>query len=220
MGNVYCISDIHNDNIKFHEILQKIDFSGKDHLYILGDLFDRSSYNPDPVGVYFTMLQLDKQCTVIRGNHDHWLAKYILKYYHMPQRKREKMEPYPYNSFQILADRLTSVDMQNLAEMILSWPLQKNIEVEGERYLLAHAMTSAPEIQEASHYYLMGQDLDEEYLKKGIDGYISVCGHRNIDSNHIWKNDIGNVYMCDCGCGFKNGKLGCLCLETKEEFYV
>ena len=24
--------------------------------------------------------------------------------------------------------------------------------------------------------------------------------------------------MCDCGCGFIDGKLGCLCLETKEEF--
>lgn len=28
------------------------------------------------------------------------------------------------------------------------------------------------------------------------------------------------VYMIDCGCGFKSGRLGCLCLETKEEFYV
>lgn len=24
--------------------------------------------------------------------------------------------------------------------------------------------------------------------------------------------------MCDCGCGFRNGKLGCLCLETKKSF--
>lgn len=34
------------------------------------------------------------------------------------------------------------------------------------------------------------------------------------------KNDKRNLYMTDCGCGFEKGRLGCLCLETKEEFYV
>ena len=24
----------------------------------------------------------------------------------------------------------------------------------------------------------------------------------------------------DCGCGFRSGRLGCLCLETGEEIYV
>lgn len=43
---------------------------------------------------------------------------------------------------------------------------------------------------------------------------------RNTVNHKIWKNEKGNLIMCDCGCGFRNGKLGCLCLETKEEFYV
>lgn len=216
----YVISDIHNDNKKLCGILKKIGFTDKDHLFILGDLFDRSQHDPDPVGVYFNILKLWKNCTVIRGNHDHWLAMYILKYYGMPERKRKKIELYPYNSFQILAERLTPIDMKNLAEFILSWPLQCASEIANQKYLFAHAVTSAPEVKERENYYLEGEALNKTFLRNGIDGYISVCGHKNTDDGRIWKNKKGNVYMCDCGCGFRSGRLGCLCLETKEEFYV
>ena len=77
----YIITDIHNDNRRFTELLQKINLTEKDHLYLLGDLFDRCEDHADPVGVYFQMLRLGEQCTVIRGNHDHWLANYIFRYY-------------------------------------------------------------------------------------------------------------------------------------------
>ena len=34
------------------------------------------------------------------------------------------------------------------------------------------------------------------------------------------ENDNRTSYVVDCGCGFSSGRLGCLCLETKEEIYV
>ena len=89
-----------------------------------------------------------------------------------------------------------------------------------EKYLLAHAMTSKPECTENKYYYLMGNEMNPEYFCNGVEGYISICGHRNTVNHKIWKNEKGNLIMCDCGCGFIDGKLGCLCLETKEEFYV
>ena len=30
----------------------------------------------------------------------------------------------------------------------------------------------------------------------------------------------GNLIDIDCGCIYPGGKLGCLCLDTMEEFYV
>lgn len=36
----YVIGDIHNDNIRFSKMLEKIGFSEEDHLFLLGDLFD------------------------------------------------------------------------------------------------------------------------------------------------------------------------------------
>ena len=144
----YVISDIHNDYDRFCEMLKKIEFSTDDHLYILGDVFDRSNHNPNPVELYFKILSLGDSCMVIRGNHDHWLALYILEYFAISEKKRDKVNPYPYNSFQLLQQRLTPVDMKNLADKILDWPVQRMIEVMGEKYLLAHAMTSAPSLMQ------------------------------------------------------------------------
>lgn len=216
----YVVSDIHNDYQKFCELLKMIEFSKDDKLFILGDLFDRSDYNPNPVDLYFKVMELGDNCSMIRGKHDEWLAAYILKYYQMPEWKRRKTEPYQYNTFRCLTRRLVEVDIQNLARQILTWPLQLSVQVNNEKYLLAHAMTSKPECAENKYYYLIGNEMNAEYLCNGVEGYTSVCGHRNTVNHKIWKNEKGNLIMCDCGCGFRNGKLGCLCLETKEEFYV
>lgn len=216
----YVVSDIHNDNQKFSVLLRRLDLSEHDHLFILGDLFDRSSYAPDPVGVYFNVLDLGKKCTVVQGNHDRWLAEYILNYYRSPERQRTKLKPYLYNSFELLSRRLTAVDMRDLAEQILSWPVQFCLELGNKKYLFAHAMTSTPEERKKEEYYLLGDETYKEFLKKGISGHISICGHIDMGEHRIWKNSTENVYVCDCGCGFRSGRLGCLCLENKEEFYV
>ena len=216
----YVVSDIHNDYQKFCELLKVIKLSKEDKLFILGDLFDRSDYNPNPVDLYFKVMELGDNCSMIRGNHDEWLAAYIFKFYQIPEWKRRKTELYQYNTFRCLTRRLVPVDVQNLAKKILTWPLQLSVQVNNEKYLLAHAMTLKPECTENKYYYLMGNEMNTEYLHNGIEGYISVCGHRNTANHKIWKNEKGNLIMCDCGCGFRNGKLGCLCLETKEEFYI
>lgn len=215
----YVTSDIHNDNRRFQSLLQKIRFTKSDKLYILGDVFDRSSHEPDPVGVYFSVLKLGDSCVVVRGNHDEWLASYLWDYCHRTEKERARMQPYPYNSFTLLQERLTGVDLLTLAETIRGWPLQTSITLEGTAYLLAHAQTASPSEQKEDDYYLLGEADDRVWMERGIEGYISVCGHRN-RGNHIWKNEIGNLYLCDCGCGYRDGWLGCLCLETKEVLYV
>ena len=74
----YVVSDIHNDYQKFCELLKVIKLSKEDKLFILGDLFDRSDYNPNLVDLYFKVMELGDNCSMIRGNHDEWLAAYIL----------------------------------------------------------------------------------------------------------------------------------------------
>lgn len=212
------MSDIHNDYLRFKSMLHAIQFSKQDQLYIVGDVFDRSNHEPNPVDLYFQILSLGNRCTVIRGNHDHNLALYIYKYFSLSERKQRKLEPYQYNSFQLLMERLAPADVQQLADTIMGWPLQLEVRINEEKYLLAHAMTSALNITKPDSYYLTGVN-DEIYYENGVEGYTSICGHSN-KSNHIWKNINGNVYLIDCGCGFRKGKLGCLCLESKEEFYV
>lgn len=216
----YVTSDIHNDNQKLQELLCALNLKDNDKLFVLGDLFDRSDYNADPVGVYFTILALGDKCQVIKGNHEQELAEYIERYYQTPERKRAKLEPYTYNTFKLLETRLTPVDIQNMAKWIKDLPLQEELEVNGTKYLLAHAMTTKPNMKYEEKVYLQGSVPFQNFLTNGVEGYISICGHSNPEGTDIWRNSKGNVIICDCGCGFHSGRLGCLCLETGGEIYV
>ena len=228
----YVIGDIHNDNYKFETILKKISVSPNDHVYLLGDLFDRCETRPDPVGVYFNVLKLGDRVTVVAGNHDIWLAQYIDEYLATPERKREKLRPHHYNTFSLMRERLTDVDLNAISEFIKNFPLQIELGIAGEKYLLAHAQTCNPEVKENVSYHVMGNG-DDSFFSHGISGYTSICGHTDSSfmckyggnfsdprSSSIWRNDLGNVIMIDCGCGFESGKLACLCIETGEEYYV
>lgn len=230
----YVIGDIHNELKKFDNILEQISIREDDQVYILGDLFDRGGTEADPVGVYFRFLEIQGNCTWIRGNHDHWLAEFIHQYYSLLERKRQYFVAYQYNSFELLRQRLTEVDILKLADTILQLSLQKEIRLDGKKYLLAHAMTMHPLKQEKlTQHYLTGTDAIGDFFKTGIGGYISLLGHTSssymfgsqdgkfLDEkfNSIWINRNENVFLIDCGCGFTNGKLACLCLETGERFY-
>ena len=207
----YVVSDIHNDNHRLCELLKTIFFSKGDTLILLGDLFNRCDYAPDPVGVYFTVLGLGSQCIVLRGNHDEWLSKYILDYFGTPERKRKYLVPYTYNSFELIRRRLTPVDMQELAHWIQSKPRLFSMSANGINYLFAHDMETL----------LLNCKLEQNYfLEKGADGYISMFGHTSTSDHRIWKNERRNVYCVDCGCGYRSGSLGAICLETGEEVYI
>ncbi|MBQ3558078.1 MAG: hypothetical protein IJA07_01030 [Agathobacter sp.] len=71
------------------------------------------------------------------------------------------VEPYPYNTFELLKERLTPVDIQNMAEWILKLPLQIETAVGDTKYLLAHAMTVKP-----------GTERFQNFLINGTEGYI------------------------------------------------
>lgn len=229
----YVMGDIHNENRKLETMLKKIVFGENDHVYLLGDLFDRGGESANPAGVFFTVLGLGERCTVVRGNHDQWLADYIRYYEGLPERKRKDCWPYVYNSFAMLQRRLTPVDLLQLADFVDGFPLQEKLELEGKSYLFAHAMTFPPGKWKKREYYLMGGLDSERFVRDGFPDYISFCGHNHTsdfaafpgryldeENRSVWRNEAGNVYMMDCGCGFGGGRLACLCLESGERFYV
>ncbi len=87
-----------------------------------------------------------------------------------------------------------------------------------KKYLLAHAMTSAPGIEKPLTYYLMGSELNQSYLKNGIDDYISICGHRTNAESFDLEKTKRKIYMIDCGWFLKSGRLVFM-PGNKEEFY-
>ena len=63
----------------------------------------------------------------------------------------------------------------------------------------------------------------------GVPAYISIVGHVPTfilrgypdEPATIWRSPNGRIIDVDCGAAFpsRGGRLGCLCLETGEEFY-
>lgn len=229
----YVIGDIHNSIKKLDKMIKLISPTTKDQIIILGDIFDRGGAGPDPVGVYFRICGLNTNVKWIRGNHDQLLAEYIYSYYGNVQKKRSSLQPYRYNSFELMKDRFVEVDMLNLADLIMGLPLQIEIEISSVKYLLAHAMTFDPThgVQEET-LYLEGIEEMQEYWEHGVKGYVSLVGHHDSSYQHsnpkgryldeesssIWLNEQENVYMIDCGCGLPNGRLASICLETERDF--
>lgn len=231
----YVIGDIHNSIKQLDRLLKLISPSMHDQIILLGDLFDRGGADPDPVGVYHRISGLNTNVTWIRGNHDQLLAEYIYSYYGTAEKKQDGVRPYRYNSFDLMKERLVEADMLNLADLIMRLPLQVEIEINSVKYLLAHAMTLDPSVGEwEDKAYLEGLGDMQTYWERGVEGYVSLVGHHDSgyqsgkpqgrfldeESNSIWLNNQGNVYMMDCGCGLPNGRLACICLETGERFYA
>ena len=111
---VYVVSDIHNDADRFKLLLEKIDFAEDDILILAGDIFDRGS---QPIELYFEILK-HANIQVIQGNHDVWLAREIMEKY-----AGEKVGEYiSYNTLSIMEQRMTVVDLLNLATTVKRTP--------------------------------------------------------------------------------------------------
>lgn len=68
--STYAISDIHGNNDKFNNLLDKLSLNKTDKLFLLGDYVDRG---PDSKGVIDTIFNLKNSgynLTCLRGNHE------------------------------------------------------------------------------------------------------------------------------------------------------
>lgn len=213
-AKVYIMSDIHNDYDSYHKLLDRIHFSYNDYLIIAGDIFDRGD---KPVELYFD-LKGRKNVFCVQGNHDDWLHNRILSEY------QNKDLPFlKYNSFDILRERLTEVDMLNVAQWIDEMPIYIQLTLDGKKYQIAHAQTyPMPCNIFNKRKILMGDMYYEEFLqgKQELKDVISVVGHTPTDNYKIWKSATGNTVRVDCGNGYSDGQLGVIRLNDMTEFYV
>ena len=216
---VYVVSDIHNDADGFKELLRQIGFTSEDILIINGDVFDRGE---KPVELYFEILKYPN-IYMIQGNHDVWVAREILGKY-----AGEKVGQYiSSNTVSILEQRLTPVDMINLANWIKEKPYYINLTLDGKKYQIAHAQTYlTPErLWDKSKIY-MGDDHYEDFIRglEEHDEFISVVGHTATEDKRIWVSESGKTIRIDCGAGYQcyncSGNLGAIRLNDMEEFYV
>ena len=224
---VYVMSDLHGCYEAYVKMLKRISFSKEDILYILGDVVDRG-----PNGMKI-LLDIAKRENVIlfRGNHDLQAGILLLNLYRLEEENcpKELIEAYKgwlsdggrttLEEFLMLSEEERETVLKVLKKSLIS----KEIEVNGKKFLLAHTV---PEVDFICDYeewteedYTTGEpDYEEVYFD---DKYI-ITGHT--PTGYIKRNSAGKIWMgnhhiaIDCGAVFSYA-LGCLCLNTMEEFY-
>ena len=222
----YVVSDIHGCDKKYFRLLETLHFSDNDTLYILGDTVDRSS------GGLRVLLDAASRQNVIllRGNHEQAALELLP---HDPDnepmpvklfdRWHEWMEDGGDRTYRAFWNRSDAV-RDRVLRILGSLPVYAEIQVGGRRFFLAHTV---PEKRRMRHPekcrvcdFLTGEP--EYEVCYDPDRFI-ITGHTVtslIDRafrGRIWHGS-GHIAI-DCGAVY-TGVLGCLCLDTLEEFYV
>lgn len=231
---IYVMSDLHGEYERYRKMLELIEFTDEDELFVLGDTADRGER---PIDILLDMMERPNVCHLM-GNHD-LMALDILKTlsaeiteenYDTLSRADFKTEVREWLAMggeptlkQFIA--LSKEQRADVLDYISDFSFYEAVDVGDNSYIMTHAglgdFRKDKKLSEYTARQLIMNRTDpnmEYYDDKSI--YI-ISGHTPVYF-FTCKNDIikcGNNIMIDCGAAF-DGRLGCLCLDTMEEFYV
>ena len=218
----YVMSDIHGCYDEFIAMLNKINFSKEDKLYILGDILDRGN---KPIDILDYVIA-HKNIYLIKGNHEKLFEETFIEG----------------NKYLWYINGGESTDIQimqkpyyykkSLYHYISRLPYIKVVD----KFILVHAGVYFPsnykELTIEEFIDLQGEetclwDRNSANDEKKFKDYTIIHGHTPVQAITNNCEDVkiirkpGHIYI-DCGCVFKkaNGKLGCLCLDNMQEYYV
>ena len=231
----YLMSDLHGQYELYEKMLEKIRFSDRDELYVLGDIVDRG---PKPMAILRDM-SLRINVFPFMGNHD-MTAKFILS----ELNKEITSENLSLGSFDLgfivalkcwiedgggstLEDfrQLSPDEREDVLAFLDEFIPCDEIEVNGTRYVLAHAGVEGFSPDKPLTDYSPEAFIDGrcDYGRRYFPDKILVTGHTptlNIDpacKGKIWQGN-GHIAL-DCGAGY-GLPLGCIRLEDMQTFYV
>lgn len=227
------MSDLHGCYDQYIKMLKKIQFSESDELYILGDVIDRGK---EPIKILLDMAARDNVYAIL-GNHE-LLALSVLpallkEITHqnatdgMSEQDIERLLFWQGEGGNTTLEKLQklSPDERNyLLEYLREFMLYDKIQVGKNTFILVHAglgnFTPERPLSDytAEELTLYRPDPNQCFF---TDNTYLICGHTPTKllcgKAEIYQNR--NHIFIDCGAVF-GGNLGCLCLETMEEFYV
>ncbi len=233
----YCISDLHGHWDKYRAMLELISFKSTDTLYVLGDVIDRG---PDGVRILRDMMGRANVIPLL-GNHE--LTAVVCLPLLMEEISDQSLDALDETQIAALSEwivnggeptlralsALSMEEREDLLDYLRDMDVYAEVKAGGRNYLLVHAGLDR---------FVPGKPLEDYDLQDFLftrPDFGSACDFgRTLIFGHtptrlLWeeagqeaRDEIfrsGGMIDIDCGCGF-GGKLGCLCLETLEEFYV
>lgn len=230
----FVMSDIHGEYEKFLEMLKRINLSSDDTLYILGDVLDRG---PHPIKTILKMMSM-VNIEFIIGNHEIMAIEcmdFLLKEINIQtindlnEEKMEKLLNWSYNGSITTLDEFGELDKdtrQDVLEYLKDSYVYKQLNVNGRKFLLVHGGLENFSPERDINSYALEELVwsRTDYQKQYFDDIFLVTGHtptftiKNHDNpGHIYTKN--NHIAIDCGASI-GGTLGCICLDTFDEFYV
>lgn len=221
---IYAMSDLHGCYDLYIKMLEKINLSDTDTLYILGDVIDRGA---DGIKILFDMMER-KNVVPILGNHDYLAAFLLKKLKSKPTKELKQIFKdwlsdgglVTYEAFKKLDDE----DKKKVLDYLNSFLIFEELDTQAGHFFLSHTVPSKEKMMNFDDIdwreLIVGR---AEYDTKYFDDKYIVTGHTPtalIDYTSKGKIlEINNHIDIDCGAVFC-GTLGCVCLDTLEKFYV
>ena len=228
----YAVSDLHGCFDKYREMLSLIDFSPRDALYVLGDVIDRG---PDGIRILQDMM-LRPNVFPILGNHEFtaavclpWLMEEVTdrSLEDLDESRIAALSEWIVNGGVVTIQSLKGLsreEREDILEYFREMELFVRVEAGGRDFVLLHSglghfsRDKALEEYELTDYLFGRPGPDTAYYPDKI----LVFGHTPTrilgGGDRILRRETW--IDIDCGCVFQGGRLGCLCLDTMEEFYV
>lgn len=219
----YVVANLHGALDKYQALLQKIRFSKNDILYVLGDTAD---YGEDAVAL-LTDLSMCENVYPVAGEHDFLALRMLsgfdrmLKSGSMPDADfAAEMTAWSREGGAATLEGFRALDddmREGLLDYLSDFALYEEVEAGGKSYVLVHAGIDCFDPEKPLDAYepenFFATPKEEAYYEDRV----VIVGHAPTKSGSIERE--GNIIRIDCGIK-DGGKLGCLCLETGEEFYI
>lgn len=225
----YCMSDIHGELDKFSTMLNLIQFSKDDHLYIIGDVIDRG---PDGVAILEHIMNAPNM-TLLMGNHEQMCLDTL-----GPCNKVGARELWKHNggdvTYQELIYNRAPCERDRILKYLDSLPDHLDITVKvldpsddtwhDRKFYLVHAF---PALDYEDRIW---KRPDAETVSPWED-VTCIVGHTPTPFLthvydkifNIWYSEDDTFIDIDCGCGdlhLPQRRLACLRLDDGWEFYT
>lgn len=225
---IYAISDIHGCYEKYKKILKTVRFCKNDTLYVLGDVIDRGDGG---IKILLDMMAREN-VRFIMGNHEQAVLKMLDLLVLYPSDILLKTYPEDYilwmlNGGDATMDAFTalsSLKKDKIVSYLEKAPAREQITVGERKFHLSHTLPKYnPDMSLCdipSDEFLTGEP---DYGVRYAEDMYFVTGHT--PTAFIDADSGGRIYRknnhiaIDCGAVF-GSPLGCICLDTLEEFYA
>lgn len=227
----YAMSDLHGCYDLYIEMLEKIKFSLEDTLFLLGDYVDRGDRGFDII----CDVAARPNVVPLIGNHDFYALSVLSEISINPEAKysarmESKIDMWWRNGGYETYQQFWLFNEKKRLYILSAMDKFKNyadVTVNGRRFTMVHGGIANYDPNQPLDYYGIGELVytREDYRKPKFnepDRYL-ITGHT--PTLFIDPASRGKIFRnydhiaIDCGAVFGLG-LGCICLDTLEEFYV